>query len=1088
MADLYQGLQEASGTIGAPPPAPAAPPGLYDGLQMAPTVAQAAPREPSGPLEALQAGFQGSAPGLAWHGRLPDLLINPANAKVLERFLAGVGLVGAELPLMIVGAIAGAPAGAAVGTAVGGPVGTAAGSLLGAGLGMGAVPAAIRESLIQAYKAGDVMTAADYWNALREVAKTTAMEAGINAAAMGAGALAGRALGTAIAPSIGTKMTVGTATAAIETADIATQIALIPTIPAAFLGRLPDAQEFLDAAILIGGLKAAHVTAQNITSVFLKTGKTPAELVADAQTNPEVAREMTEPAKPVPETIDKPLRLEMLRIQENLFRETHRLNELDERATGTPGRVIVDDFGVEQVVPGRDAEFLTDAERTERATLRARVAELESQAGRVIADAMTPAAERASYTPDQLTEAGKMAADRLTTLETKAAEQALTDRERAERVYLANTKEPEALARHFGLEPLKPPIVSRETIDASAQRVHDDVLRQIREADDARVASGLQPLGDDHAMAVAALVRARVRTRAERLGMLPEDVYNERPVQIIDETAPEVAAAEAAIPPDAPRFEPPETDLFGNPVATTNAPRAAVEALATVEVPLANLILSKEVPQFKHAADAKGVIVPLGGTFDRTGVGPIQVWERLNGQLEIISGRHRFDLAQRSGEETIPAQIHREADGFDARQAAILDAELNIREEQGSVADYVQYFKDSGKSREAADELGLLARAKGKSGFAIARDGSNDLVAAHRAGQLSDEAALSISSTAPGSDRLQALGIAMVNQGKSILIAVNTMRAVDLMAAERMAAGTQGDIFGFDDSAMREASTMAKKASAKQRAIGEQIAAVSGASKRPELARKMGVDVADPEGIQKKIIELRQEQYLWDNWPLYPELVAKLRGETLKQGAIDDSVFTKDEFPLLPETPAEAAARDSEAAMEATRRIEEEAPSVQDIHRVAARYQVKYDNDPAFMAMTKRLTGKNHLDDLNPAERKKVYDAIERDANTLFQSQSRDTWYKSALGEAIDKANMKSAPANGWLGFLKGHVAKGGVKADEIKFSGIEEWLQLQEGKVTKEQVADYLKSNGVKVEEVTLGETANPYEAFVLKMEQKYG
>ena len=41
----------------------------------------------------------------------------------------------------------------------------------------------------------------------------------------------------------------------------------------------------------------------------------------------------------------------------------------------------------------------------------------------------------------------------------------------------------------------------------------------------------------------------------------------------------------------------------------------------------------------------------LGGKFDRTGVAPIQVWERLDGRLEIISGRHRTDLARRSGEK-----------------------------------------------------------------------------------------------------------------------------------------------------------------------------------------------------------------------------------------------------------------------------------------------------------------------------------------------------------------------------------------------------------------------------------------------------
>jgi hypothetical protein len=91
-----------------------------------------------------------------------------------------------------------------------------------------------------------------------------------------------------------------------------------------------------------------------------------------------------------------------------------------------------------------------------------------------------------------------------------------------------------------------------------------------------------------------------------------------------------------------------------------------------------------------------------------------------------------------------------------------------------------------------------------------------------------------------------------------------------------------------------------------------------------------------------------------------------------------------------------------------------------------------------------------------------------KNPDILFQDK-RNTWYTSALGEAIDKLNMKAAPAKGWLEALKGLGSKG-VKADEVKWSGIEEWLQMQEGRVTKEQVQEFLANNGVKVEEVMLG------------------
>jgi hypothetical protein len=51
------------------------------------------------------------------------------------------------------------------------------------------------------------------------------------------------------------------------------------------------------------------------------------------------------------------------------------------------------------------------------------------------------------------------------------------------------------------------------------------------------------------------------------------------------------------------------------------------------------------------------------------------------------------------------------------------------------------------------------------------------------------------------------------------------------------------------------------------------------------------------------------------------------------------------------------------------------------------------------------------------------------------------------------------------------------VKPDEIQWSGVNDWLDLQQGKVTKQQVTDFLAQNGVKVEEVTLGESDNRRE-----------
>ncbi|MBK8745549.1 LPD38 domain-containing protein [Propionivibrio sp.] len=82
-----------------------------------------------------------------------------------------------------------------------------------------------------------------------------------------------------------------------------------------------------------------------------------------------------------------------------------------------------------------------------------------------------------------------------------------------------------------------------------------------------------------------------------------------------------------------------------------------------------------------------------------------------------------------------------------------------------------------------------------------------------------------------------------------------------------------------------------------------------------------------------------------------------------------------------------------------------------------------------------------------------------------------DAWYYSALERHIDSLNTKSAPAQGWKDQIKGAISKGLVKAAEVEAVGINDWLDLQQGRVSKDQVQQFLDQNGVKVEEVTLGD-----------------
>ena len=78
--------------------------------------------------------------------------------------------------------------------------------------------------------------------------------------------------------------------------------------------------------------------------------------------------------------------------------------------------------------------------------------------------------------------------------------------------------------------------------------------------------------------------------------------------------------------------------------------------------------------------------------------------------------------------------------------------------------------------------------------------------------------------------------------------------------------------------------------------------------------------------------------------------------------------------------------------------------------------------------------------------------------------------FYSALSDAVSRVDTKAAPPAGWKTMFQGMVNKGVVKQNELEWTGINDWLDLQQGRVTKDQVKEYLDANGVQVEETQLG------------------
>jgi hypothetical protein len=86
--------------------------------------------------------------------------------------------------------------------------------------------------------------------------------------------------------------------------------------------------------------------------------------------------------------------------------------------------------------------------------------------------------------------------------------------------------------------------------------------------------------------------------------------------------------------------------------------------------------------------------------------------------------------------------------------------------------------------------------------------------------------------------------------------------------------------------------------------------------------------------------------------------------------------------------------------------------------------------------------------------------------NSLGQEAPASPFY-SQLQRVIERSATTRAPASQWLGIIRNAP---GVKAEEVEWTGVQEYLEAQDGPVTREALAAFLDGNGVQVEEVVRG------------------
>jgi hypothetical protein len=224
-------------------------------------------------LKSIEAGFEMSVSGLLARQKLPDTVL-PEHADMAWRIGSQIGTIAGDLPAMFVGMVEGGAAGSVVAPGIG--------TAIGAGAGGFALPTAMREFLVQNYEKGQITDFNDFWARSSALFLETGKSAVIGAATGGVGAKVGAAAA-------------GLAPAAKATAVGASEIATMVTVGAALEGHVPSAEEFVEAAVFVGGLNALGAgtkVSRKLYKEYAKTGERPAEVAQRAQTEPGLKQEL----------------------------------------------------------------------------------------------------------------------------------------------------------------------------------------------------------------------------------------------------------------------------------------------------------------------------------------------------------------------------------------------------------------------------------------------------------------------------------------------------------------------------------------------------------------------------------------------------------------------------------------------------------------------------------------------------------------------------------------------------------------------------------------------------------------------------
>ena len=375
-----------------------------------------------------------------------------------------------------------------------------------------------------------------------------------------------------------------------------------------------------------------------------------------------------------------------------------------------------------------------------------------------------------------------------------------------------------------------------------------------------------------------AMFGAGVATEARTL----EDELAESKAQ--DEADAQAAADEAAAEENSPEAqearrerEQARVEALGEPDGSGVFNGAFIEVQEGVRLGFIDknkLTLCPDVPQFKQGADEQtGVVNPIVGAWQRNAA-PISVWRREDGSLQVISGRHRFNACT---DEDINCTVYDEAAGFDLDWAQTHDVENNIRDGQASLFEIARYVSQKGLTKEEAVERGIFRKGQSRRGVELGMYGCSDLLDALGNELVSPDDAWRVAMAFRNQTEVQRAGLRALMEGKSwqqafavMQVAANMDRIRGLAEAAGMTFET--DLFG-NSHAEEYFARLAQYAAARVSELTREISSISGASRRPETARKYGVDVRDAGALEAVVKDLKAQRARWQSFGLHEDLI-----------------------------------------------------------------------------------------------------------------------------------------------------------------------------------------------------------------------